>query len=434
MTLPELAPPTAKTLTPAELSRRVEALSRLLEATQSLAATVSPQAALPEIASDASQAIGCERASLFQFDAATGELHTTFTTELEIGEIRRPLSSGVAGWAARERQVACVSQPEDDPRWDREIDRITGFQTRNILAVPLISPQDDRLLGVLQLLNKRDGDFTDFDRQLAEAFSQHAAIALDRVRNVQSLRERESLEASLQVARDVQRRFMSAPRPQIPGYDVALWWAANEVVGGDYAEVLPLCDGRFGLIVADVSGHGLGPSLLMATARAILRTLAAEHSAPHELLRLLDRGLAPDLPLGRFITIALVALDPAQHAYQFANGGHAPAWHLHRASGEFSVLEPTGFPLGVVSDSQYPETAPEPVAPGDLLILCTDGLTESAPPGGPQFGEARLRETFREFVDLPLGELVRRVGEAVTTYHGGVQPPDDMTLLVARRL
>ena len=150
----------------------------------------------------------------------------------------------------------------------------------------------------------REHRSTQFDRLLFGNHCQHAAVALDRVRRIEALDRRRSFQASLQVAREIQRGFMPNRMPPISGYEAATWWMANEAVGGDYCDVIRLKDHRVALTIADVSGHGLGPSLIMATVRAALHALVLEHTEPEVLLNLLGRSLSQDLSDERFITMA----------------------------------------------------------------------------------------------------------------------------------
>jgi phosphoserine phosphatase len=187
---------------------------------------------------------------------------------LEIAEVRQHIGQGISGHVALTRQLANVPIPVDDLRWNPTIDRQTGYHTRNILAAPLLSAEDHELLGVLEVINRRQGSFDEFDEQMIEAFCQHAATALERARLIEELHVRNRLEASLDVARDVQRGFMPSRLPEVGGYELAVWWLPNQAIGGDYCDVLRLRDGRLGMVIADVSGHGLGPSLIMASVRA----------------------------------------------------------------------------------------------------------------------------------------------------------------------
>src|SRR5690606_32135360 len=127
--------------------------------------------------------------------------------------------------------------------------------------------------GVLQLLNRRSGAFDEFDEKLIQAFASHAATAIERGRLMEKARKSQAMQLALEMSRSIQTGFLPRQLPAIPGYDLAAWWQPAEEVSGDYYDVIPLPDGRIGLIVADVSGHGIGPSLIMASVRAMLRVL-----------------------------------------------------------------------------------------------------------------------------------------------------------------
>lgn len=415
-----------------ELRCRLEGIARLLDVTRLLAAEIDPTQILETITQVACTALRCERASLYQYDPLRNELYTSVVTRLEIAEIRRSLEHGITGYAARHRQVINVADPPSDPRWNAEVDKATGFHTRNILAAPLIAPSG-ALLGVLQLLNRQGQSFDETDEELLSAFSQHAAVALDRARLVQELQHQQAMRASLDVAREIQRGFMPHALPKIPGYEAATWWLPNQAVGGDYCDVFPLKDQRVALVIADVSGHGLGPSLLMASVRAALRALVIEHAEPEVLLNLLGRSLAADLADSRFITMVLAALDWKDHSVQYANAGHAPALHYQAATGEFFPLESTGMPLGVQAMPEYSQGWPIELEAGDLLVLATDGIVEAMDANDRQFGVKRLQELIAAAARRPVKEIVGQVGSEVESHYHGTGPPDDLTILALRR-
>ena len=234
-------------------------LNRLLEVTQVLAEEIDTTRILERIAAEATIALHCDRAILYEYDAKRNML----TAAAGAGyELVLNLAQGIPAFVARERTMVNVADPAADPHWDAAYDRLVGYETRTVLAVPLVASRDGRLLGVLEMLNNVGGPFDSDDEALALAFSHHAAAALDRARLLAEIEQRRELEVSLSVAREVQRRFMPSKLPDIPGYEVATWWYPNEAVGGDYCDVIPLSGGQFALCVADVSGHGLGPEPL----------------------------------------------------------------------------------------------------------------------------------------------------------------------------
>lgn len=416
-----------------DLDRRLAGWGRLLEVTHELAAETDLNKLLGSIVAHACKALDCERASVYQFDAETFELFTVVATELEVSEIREPADYGISGDVAQRRVIANVTDAASDPRWNSRVDQLTGYHTRSILAAPLTSPHDGSLLGVIQCLNKRSGPFDDLDEELLTAFSLHTGIAIHRARLIEALRQQGLVQASLKVAREIQRGFMPDELPDIAGYEVDTWWYPNEAVGGDYCDVIELRDGRMGLVIADVSGHGLGPALLMASVRAALRALILDHTSTEVLLNLLGHALAADFRDGRFITIVLAALDSTLHRIEFANAGHAPALHYRAASGEFAPLEATGLPLGVLDRPEYPQGPPVSMEVGDILLLCTDGIVEAMNAKSEQFGQCRLEAIVRELAGAPISELVKEIGAQVASHYVGDSPPDDLTVLAVRR-
>jgi phosphoserine phosphatase len=416
-----------------ENAHRYTALLRLLEVTRVLADEVDTERIMPQAIRGACRALDCERASLYAYDPQTNELYTTATVGLEIGEIRTVLGRGISGATAESRRAEIIADPPSDPRWSPRIDKATGFKTRNILSAPIIA-HDDRLLGVLQLINKKAGDFDDFDLQLATAFASHTAAALDRATLVEQRREQQIVATALNAAREIQRGFMPQVLHAPAGYEAATWWLPNQAIGGDYCDLLPLRDGGLGLIVADVSGHGLGPSLLMASVRAALRALILVQNAPETILSMLGKTLYPDLERGLFITMFLGSLDVHQHLLQFSNAGHAPALHYSAKRNRFRALEATGMPLGVEDPPSYTTGPTIKLDVGDIVLLCTDGIVEAMDATGKQFGAKRLKDFVRKHLALPLQELVTKIGEEVQSHYVGDAPADDLTVLAVRRV
>lgn len=417
-------------LSPERICHSLSGLNRLLEVTRVLALEIDLARALDAIVKEASHALECDRALLYQYDPKRETLFTTAGTDVPV-HLR--IDQGIPGFVARQRQIVNVPDTAADPRWDSTYDKAAGYRTKTILAVPLVAARDGLLLGVLEMLNNQGGPFDADDESLAIAFSNHAAAALDRSRLVEELQRRKELEASLNIAREVQRRFMPSQMPKIPGYEAATWWFPNEAVGGDYCDVIPLEGGRTALCIADVCGHGLGPSLLMASVRASLRTLLLRESSPQVLLESVGHALMDDFQNGAFVTMVLAMLDPLSHQVHFANAGHAPAFLYRAQDRSFVELESTGLPVGVIDPPDCPLGPVLNMLPGDILVLGTDGIVESMDQRGTQFGNERLQECIVKGTGGPLPELVRNIGRAVELHYVGDSPPDDLTLLAVRR-
>lgn len=418
---------------PEVLDNRLRASVKLVETTCHLASEHDLDKILEMVTNDVCEALGCERASLYLYDEDGDELYTRVVTELEIEEIRSSLESGITGWVARRQKIANIPDPRVDARWNSAIDRKTGFQTRNILAAPLISAHDGRLIGVLQLLNKHEEAFDEFDEQLIQAFAGHAASAVERARLLDAARRSQELQVSIDMGRSIQAGFLPGSLPDVPGYEIAAWWQPAEQVSGDYYDLVHLPDGRLGLVIADVSGHGVASSLIMASVRAMLRVLASRGSEPAHIVSTLSETVAPDLNSGRFITFLMVALDPQRHELTYANAGHAPALHFERNVGRFHELFSTGLPMGFSAEHEIPSGDAVNLQPGDMVILATDGTTELKNAEGEMFGRKRLETLIRNHGDRPAHELLDIIRKAITEFNPAPHPPDDITLLILER-
>ncbi|MEX0700844.1 MAG: GAF domain-containing SpoIIE family protein phosphatase [Planctomycetales bacterium] len=415
------------------LERQLAGAMKLVEVTCELAREHGLDRILNVVTRGVCEALACERATLYLFDEEAQELVTRVATELEIEEIRSPIDRGITGWVARRRMIANIPDPAVDARWNSAIDRRTGFQTRSILAAPVVSRHEERLLGVLQALNKKDGPFDGFDEKLIEAFASHAATALERAELIEDVRRAHELHVSVEMGRNIQAAFLPSRLPSIPGYEVAAWWQPAEAVGGDYYDLLQLPDGKLGLVVADVSGHGVGASLIMASVRAMLHVMARTRSEPEEIVSLLSQSISADLHEGRFITFLLVALDAARHQLTYANAGHGPALHFCRETRRFRTLESTAMPIGFAEDPRVPRGATVEMRPGDLLLLATDGAIELRDARDAMFGRERLERLIAENCTLPAAQLMNVLREAITRFNPHDDPPDDVTLLLVER-
>jgi serine phosphatase RsbU (regulator of sigma subunit) len=330
-----------------------------------------------------------------------------------------------------------VPDPYSHPEFDCQFDKKVGFRTRNILCAPLLSwGKEEKLLGVLQVLNKHDRPFDELDQRLLRAFAAHAAIAIDRAILAKHYAEKMQLLVSLNLARQVQAGLLPRRLPEIPGYEIAGVSRPADQTGGDYYDAISLDSGQLGLVVADVSGHGFGPSLLMATARAMLRGIARKEHAAEEVLNELSRAIFDDLQhVRRFITLLYGTLDPRGHSFRYANAGHGPlGLHLDSENKVFRSLvddESRGYPLGWFEHA-YLACEPARLGPGDVIVLGTDGIVESRR-GGEQFGMERLRNLILERRQSPLPELIQELVERSVDFHEEESFHDDLTLIIVRR-
>ena len=240
------------------------------------------------------------------------------------------------------------------------------------------------------------------------------------------------LQFRFRIAKEVQQKFFPSSPPRMPGLDIAGASLPAEETGGDYFDYIPFSDGGLGIVIGDVCGHGFGPALLMSATRAYLRALALSHQRVGDVLALTNRALNADVDEGRFVTLFLARLDPAERTLVYANAGH-PSGFILGADGSIKrELESTGLPLGVLDEAEFPEVGPIALAEGDVVLLLTDGIVEATNPDREPFGFERAIEVVRAHRDRPAAEVVLALHEAVRRFAGDTGLIDDVTSLIVR--
>jgi sigma-B regulation protein RsbU (phosphoserine phosphatase) len=250
----------------------------------------------------------------------------------------------------------------------------------------------------------------------------------ERKRAEQALREREATREQLRVARSIQRSFFPVAAPELPGFDIAGASYPAEATGGDYFDYLPMPDGCLGIVLADVSGHGLGPALVMSQTRAYLRALLPLGLDVSELVTRLNHSLSADSAGNSFVTFFLALLDPRKRCFVHAGAGHQ--CYLLGAQGEVEVLESTGLPLGVLSGT-VASGATRTLETGQLVLLLTDGIPEAQAPNNSCFGIERTLAVVQANRDQPARVIVEALYRAARDFAQG-QQQDDITVVVVK--
>ena len=240
---------------------------------------------------------------------------------------------------------------------------------------------------------------------------------------------RGALDRENALARQIQQSLLPASLPRIAGVDVSAVYRPATVLSGDFFDVLPTHDGGLVVSIADVAGKGAGPALLMASLQAAMRALVATNAAPAEICRELngfvaDRGLS-----SRFVTLFICRIDSSRSRLTFCNAGHNPPILL-RHDGSWRPLGTTGIVLGIVERARYAEEEIV-LAPGDTLVLYTDGLTEATDRAGSEFGEPRVLNVLREHPGAAASVLQERLIQEVELFSRG-RFQDDVTVVVLR--
>jgi sigma-B regulation protein RsbU (phosphoserine phosphatase) len=317
---------------------------------------------------------------------------------------------------------------------------IVAQSLRAIVAIPLYavarassadSPIESgrgHFLGVVYLDSRRPTAFSKLDRQILDALAMEAASILDNARLVERERQRQQLEQELKIARDIQQALLPRGFRDFPYFAVTGIHTPCHAVGGDYFDVFPLSDDRTAILVADVSGKGLGAALLTTMLQGALSGMTIG-TDPVQVFNHINRFLCEHSDVGRYATMFFSILD-RNGQLVFINAGH-PSPLILRGGEVTELLTEGSFPVGLIPEADY-TAATEKLQPDDTLILFSDGVTEAMDPEKQLFGVARLRKVLSGRHDVPLEDLQKAILESVETFTRGASQADDITVLLVR--
>jgi sigma-B regulation protein RsbU (phosphoserine phosphatase) len=298
------------------------------------------------------------------------------------------------------------------------------------LLVPLM--HQERVRGFLGVGPKLTGGrFHSEDLALLSLLGQQVNTSIENVRLLSENVQKRILEEEISLASAIQRRLLPTTFPEQPGYRTYAVSFASKLVGGDYFDLFSEPDGRLHLAIADVSGKGMAAALLMSSLRAALRSNVAHLRSPALVLARINELLYESTAPENFATFFYGVLDTGRHELVYANAGHNYPILLH-ADRSAVELKEGGLLLGAFPNAEYVDGR-VCVDPGDTLFLYTDGITEATNGGDEDFGEERLHAVLQRWKGMELQEIVDRVLEEVRTFTQGVDPADDVTVLVVRR-
>ncbi len=303
-------------------------------------------------------------------------------------------------------------------------------ETRSEMVAPIIS--NDEVLGVFDLESDELNAYSDDDLEILMMLASQVAIIIEKVMLHEQLIEKKRLEGQLEVARQVQLELLPANDPKLPGFDISAYNFPTEEVSGDYYDWVSIYEDQIALVIADVSGKGVPAALLMAFLRASLRAASHVGYAPQISMAKVNYLLWESIERNQFVTAFYGILDTGNRTLWYANAGHNPPLLLN-AKGEAKFIERGGLPLGMFRDTRYHQYYLS-FAPGDLLVLYTDGVTEATNPQGEEFGRERLVHAVRAAAGGSARDLITSLQDEVLSWTDGKGASDDITFFVIKAL
>ena len=288
--------------------------------------------------------------------------------------------------------------------------------------------------GVLLVGRKANGQaLSEEDVDFLRSLAAQGAAALDNLRLTREWLEKQKLEKEMTVAREIQRGFLPERDPSLEGWDIAGVNIPCLMVGGDYYDYLEGSGGKLGVTIADVSGKGTGPALLMASVQATLRAFSALGELPLDLMfSRLNRMVYASTEPNNYVTVFYGLLDPATGALSYVNAGHVYPLLLRR-TGEVIPLSEGSPVIGLLPEVRV-SIGRSTLQSGEMLVLYTDGLSETRSPAGEEFEEERIAETARAGAGLPAREIVGKLVSEVRAFAAEAGLIDDLTVVVVKRL
>jgi sigma-B regulation protein RsbU (phosphoserine phosphatase) len=402
---------------------QVEDLLKLQKAAQKISSILELDRLIDKVVNDVARSFGCVEADVYLHDEERGELVLACahgcagcdvcgkSHSLKIGK------EGMVGYVAGTGQMRYAP----DVRKDRYYIGCSEC-TLSEVAIPL--HVDGKLIGVFTASHPELDAFPSEQLRLLQALCSHIAVAVHNARRFQQERsEREEMSREANEARKIQEALLPRSSPYIPGFAVTGLSTPAGAVGGDWYDFIPFNDGRWGLVLADVSGKGTAAALLMSATRGMLRSLATT-CCPSEVLNKLNQLLVNDLPSGRFVTMLYAILNPSTRTLTFASAGHLRPLLVEGSQARFLDTE-RGMPLGIGSGdySQGQMQLPQ----GSRLLFYSDGITEATNPEGEEYGAERLEQHFRQ-----TGTSAESILEDVRSFADGAGLHDDATVILVK--
>ncbi len=397
---------------------RLAELVRLQKFAQRITSTLDIEELVPRIVDEVATSLGCVEINLYLRDPEHSEFVLAGVRGCSVyGKGHRlRIGDGMVGHVAATGKMHYAPDVTRDPYYVA-----CEPDTRSEVAIPL--QREGHLVGVFTASHCELDAFCPDQLRLLQGICAHVAVAVHNAQRFGDEREqRERMSREAEEARSIQQALLPRTSPLIPGFRVSGLSISAGSVGGDWYDFIPLPDGRWGLVLADVSGKGTAAALLMSATRGMLRSLAQTGSGPAEVLTRLNNMMIEDFPCGRFVTMVYAELDPSSRALRIASAGHlAPL--LVEPSGHRWINHEHGLPLGI-SASKFSETE---VTLGEhsRIAFYSDGITESEVDSGEEYGAERLLAQMQSPDVTPEGLLAD-----VRKFANGTGLRDDATVIL----
>ena len=412
----------------------VDKLRMLLDITKTISRSLDLDEVLTLVMDTLGSLIHYDAAGIYLIESAVqedGETEYIFKSKairgyqisFEMVEPRLKVGEGFIGHVAQSRKPLISEDVTQDSRYfkAREV-------TRSEMVAPIIS--NDEVIGVFDLESDSLNAYDEDDLSVLTLLASQVAIIIEKVQLHEQVVEKNRLQTQLEIARQVQLELLPAADPKIRGFDISAYVFPTEEVSGDYYDWVRMFEDQIGIVVADAVGKGIPAAFLMSFLRASLRSNMQTGYAPHIAMSKVGNLLWDSVEDNQFITAIYGILDATNRTFVFSNAGHNPPL-LIKPNGEYRFVEYGDLPLGMFYDSRYHQHFIK-FDDSQVMVLYTDGITESANATGEEYGNDRFAKRVLECIEMPAKEMIDFIRKGVADFTERKFLDDDGTLFIVK--
>jgi sigma-B regulation protein RsbU (phosphoserine phosphatase) len=431
-----------------EASHYKRNLAKLLEVSRKISAILDVDELLGLIVDKALEVTMASRGYIMIMDKTTRELvfKVGRSWNRKLDEKRKSISlkedqfffsKTITGRAISERKPICLTDALGGDSQDVSVSIMT-MELQSVMCAPLLDGED--VLGLVYVDSQaKTQEFGQSDLELFEGLAGQAAIALKNAMLYQAVGEQQRLAGELDIAARMQEDLLPKTIPKVRGLELAGLMVPAKEVGGDYFDYIPDEDRpneALSIVVGDVSGKGLGAGMVAVMARCHLRTMLRAYGcqSPNSILSYLNTILAADTKPGQFMTMLLAAWDPDRSALRYSSAGHEQIIHWRAATRRAEAFVSGGTPLALLSAARCTEDRELVIAPGDMVLLYTDGVTEAMNEASEEYSLEMLMEVVHKHGHETPQVLLDTIMKELNRYRGKAEQSDDITLVAIKRV
>ncbi|MEO8664510.1 MAG: GAF domain-containing SpoIIE family protein phosphatase [Ignavibacteria bacterium] len=419
-----------------EMQSMIQDMNYVNELTQRISEKKPLQTLLKEIMESCKVLMNAEASSLLIYDPEQDYLHFQVATGDKSEAMKNiicKMGEGIAGWVALHREPLLIEDCYKDPRFNKEVDKLSNFRTKSMICVPMI--HKEKLIGVIQVINKKDGGFfKERDLNIFRILASQCAISIENAKLIDIQVQQEVLNRELKTAREIQQNLLPSKIPEFNDLDVSMILIPAKQIGGDYYNIYPVIPNQTLFFVCDVSGKSISAALIVSTIFSSIVTYFKLNQKFNllEFVKCLNRVLIDSTTDEKFATCWFGLYDHKEKTLRSLNAGHNTIYVI-KENGELIELQKGGMMLGFFGDVGF-EFEDLKLQKNDVILLYTDGVPEAMSKNKEFYGDERLIEFLKINSNKKSDQILKLLLRDVQNFAKGAEQSDDITCGVIKIL